>query len=185
MLVGLLRSRGTTLLVTVLTDHHDVRKGLGLVVPFAHAHKKIIALIAPCILERQVRIRRIQHKMFSYGVTSGLNPDCAQIDGLLYDLLIFICIELEWSYFFETFDTDAGLVIILVTEIAPDDLFINSLNYKGNYTTSYIATLWTNIKGTTIVRQIGWFFEQEPAHGFGILVRHKPAQARYLIANHR
>lgn len=59
MIVRLLRSRDTTLLVTVLANHGDVRKGLGLVVPFSHAHKKLIALIAPCILERQVRIRRI------------------------------------------------------------------------------------------------------------------------------
>lgn len=119
------------------------------------------------------------------GRTDKVQLDCARIDGLFYDLLIFIRIEREWSYSFETFDTDDALVIILVTEIAPDDLVINPLNYKGNNTTTYIATLWTNVKGTTVGRQVSRFFEQEPAHGFDILLRHKPAQARYLIANDR
>ena len=58
-IVWLLRSRNTTLVVTVLANHGDVREGFGLVVPFANLHEKLVAFIAPCILERPVRIRRI------------------------------------------------------------------------------------------------------------------------------
>src|SRR5687767_3130203 len=104
--------------------------------------------------------------------------------GLPDDLLVDGPVEGKRAHPLEALAMNDALVVILVTEIAPDYFAPVLLHDERDRAAADVAALGADVQGTAVVRQVGGLFEQEPAGGLRILFGNEPAQAGHLVSYH-